>query len=255
MTFGTWSPPQIVFTIAAGAVLAGALLAAASRRAQGPRVAEPWAGGMLLTFAALALGPYSLPNVQHTALFFLLSAAVFPLLLAWISRANPGRLAATWAAAVYMATVCVMIWVLPLFPAQALIGPVFEKVDHMVPPRFPLLLVVQGLVFDRVLSRKVGADEGAWGRAAVLGILFTATFVLVQWFFAAFLLSPASDNRFFAGGGRHWPFYMDIGEERRYFWNKEGQLTALHAGACVVIAALAARVGLVLGRFTAGLRR
>jgi hypothetical protein len=255
MSVGGWTPPQVVYTIAVGALLAGILLVAASRGAQAPRFAEPWAGGMLVAFAALVLLPYSVPNLQHTALFFLVSSAVFPLLLAWIARAGQARLAATRAAAVYMAMVCIMVWVLPFFPAQALIGPVFEKVHHMVPPRFPLLLVVQGFAFDRVLARKSRADEGAWGHAAALGVLFTATFVLVQWVFAGFLLSSASDNAFFAGGGRHWPFYMDIGEERRQFWDANGRLTALTAGACVVIATLAARVGLLLGRFTRAVKR
>ena len=94
----------------------------------------------------------------------------------------------------------------------------------------------------------------AWP-AAILGALFTAAFILVQWNFAAFLLSPASDGRFFAGGGRHWPFYVDIGEERRQFWDAQERLTIWTAAGCVLPAAVSARLGLALGRFTQGLQR
>jgi len=255
MTFGAWTPPQALFTIAVSAVLAGILLVAASRGARGPRLAAPCAAGLALTFAALALAPYSLPNLQHGALFFLLASAVFPLLLAWTARVGPTSWPATLGAAIYTATVCVMVWVMPLVPARALIGPVFEKVDHMVPPRFPLLLVVPALLFDRAIARKPRPGDGGWATAVFLGAAFAAAFILVQWGFAAFLLSPASDDWFFAGGGRHWPFYADIGEERRQFWDAQGPLTAGSALACVVIATLGARVGLALGRFTRGLER
>jgi hypothetical protein len=255
MTFGAWTPPQALFTIAVSAVLAGILLVAASRGGRGPRLAVPCAAGLALTFAALVLAPYSLPNLQHGALFLLLASAVFPLLLAWTARAGPTRWAATLGAAIYTAMVCVMVWVMPLVPARALIGPVFEKVDHMVPPRFPLLLVFPAFLFDRVVAGKARAGTGEWRRAAVLGVAFATAFILVQWSFAAFLLSPASDGWFFAGGGRHWPFYIDIGEERRQFWDAQGPLTAGSALACAVIATLGARAGLALGRFTRGLER
>jgi hypothetical protein len=256
MAIGAWTPPQVLFTAAVSVLQAGVLLAAASRAATGPRCAVPCAAGLALTFAALALSPYSLPNLQHTALFFLLSSAVFPLLLAWASRTRALRLTATAAAAVYTAILCVMVWVLPFVPAHALIGPVFEKVDHMVPPRFPLLLLVPAFLFDRFAGGAPKPADGAWPKAVVLGVVFVAAFVLLQWNFAAFLLSPASDNGFFAGGGRHWPFYVDIGEERRQFWDVPSDgLTVATAAACTVAAVLAARVGLALGRYAERLRR
>ena len=253
MASGTWTPPQVLFICAVTAVLSGVLLAAASRRAEGRGLALPCAAGLALTFAGTAIAPYTLPNLQHGRTFFLLCCAIFPLLLAWSARAAPGRSSAVKAALAYTAAVCAMIWVLPLVPAHALIGPVFEKVDHMVPPRFPLLLVVPAFVFDRVAGARTGRDS--WPSAAVVGLAFTAMFVAVQWVFASFLLSPASEGFFFAGGGRHWPFYMDIGEERRQFWDPDGRLTAAAALGCAILATVAARVGLALGRFTETLER
>jgi len=255
MTFGAWTPPQVLFVCAVAALLSGVVLAAGSRRAGGPWMALPCAAGLALAFAGVALGPYTLPNLQHGRTFFLLTSAVFPLLLAWSARADPGGSAAVKAAAVYTAAVCAMIWVLPLVPAHALIGPVFEKVDHMVPPRFPLLLLVPALVFDGMAGARAREGRGSWGTAARLGVVFTVLFVAVQWVFAAFLLSPSSEGWFFAGGGRHWPFYVDIGEERRQFWDPNGRLTLGAALLCVVLATVSTRVGLALGRFTADLER
>jgi hypothetical protein len=258
MAFGAWTPPQVLFIMAVTAELAGALLLARARGAAAARWAVPLAGGLLLTFAAVAAGPYSLPNQQHGARFFLVSSAIYPLLLAWVARVPELRRTALLSAAIYTATVCVMVWLLPVFPARALVGPVFQKIDHMVPPRFPLLLVVPALVFDRVASAssaRGGAKRGEWRRALLLALAFTAAFALVQWTFSAFLLSPASDNRFWAGGGRHWPFYADVGEERTRFWDSQDALDAGSAAACVVAAALSARAGLWLGRLTQRLQR
>jgi hypothetical protein len=258
MAFGAWTPPQVLFIMAVTAVLCGALLLANARDAAGAWWAVPLSGGMLLTFAAVAVAPYSLPNQQHGARFFLLSSAIYPLLLAWIARVPAPRRAALLSAAVYTITVCIMVWVLPLFPAQALVGPVFETIDHMVPPRFPLLLAVPALAFDRVAGQSPAggrARRGEWRRAALLGLAFTAIFLVVQWNFSAFLLSPASDNRFFAGGGDHWPFYADVGAERRQFWDPQDRLGLGSAALCAVAAALSARAGLWLGRFTQRLQR
>lgn len=253
MAFGAWTPPQVLFILAVTAILAGVLLAA-SARSEGDRgLAVACAAGLLVTFAAVATAPYSLPNLQHGARFFLLSSAIYPFLLTWIARAGPLRYAATVSAAIYLAVVGVMVWVLPLFEARALVGPVFQRIDHMVPPRFPLLLIVPALIVDRVAGGP--ATRGDSARAVILGVASTAAFVAVQWSFSAFLLSPASDNRFWAGGGRHWPFYADIGEERRHFWEPEGWLDVSSAAACVVVASLAARAGLWLGRWTRAVRR
>ena len=259
MAFGAWTPPQVLFVLAVTAILAGVLLAASARSAG---VAVACAGGLLVTFAAVATMPYSLPNLQHGSRFFLLSSAIYPLLLTWIARAGAPRHAATVSAAIYLAVVAVMVWVLPLFEARALVGPVLQKIDHMVPPRFPLLLIVPALIVDRVAggaappaATRGRARRGDTTRAVLLGVAFTAAFVAVQWSFSAFLLSPASDNRFWAGGGRHWPFYVDIGEERREFWEPEGRLDVSTAAACVVVASLAARAGLWLGRWTRAVRR
>ena len=49
------------------------------------------------------------------------------------------------------------VWVLPLFPAQPKLGPVYREVTHFIPWEFPLLLIVPAiiLVIRRRAIRKV----------------------------------------------------------------------------------------------------
>ncbi len=91
-----------------------------------------------------------------------------------------------------------MVWILPLFPAQPMLGPINMPMDHMVPPLFPMLLVVPALAIDLVLQRREGKRAG-WLDALVMGAGVPCLFFVVHWFFADFQLSPASRNGFFAG--------------------------------------------------------
>jgi len=63
-----WSPPEILFTTAATAILAGAVIAAvASNRRAG--WATAWLVGLAIAFAVAAMTPYSMPNLHRTATF------------------------------------------------------------------------------------------------------------------------------------------------------------------------------------------
>jgi hypothetical protein len=86
--------------------------------------------------------------------------------------------------------------ILQLIPAEPKLGPVYQNITHLVPPDFPLLLIVPAIVFDLVRRRIAGWNR--WTQAAVLGAATLGSFVAVQWPFANFLMSPASRNWFFA---------------------------------------------------------
>jgi hypothetical protein len=268
-----WSPPQILVAAGIAAILTGTLLVGASRRngrlpasagkpgktPELPAATFPeelsllWPAGLLLTFAAAATVQYNLPNLQRTALFYTVSCPLYTLILAWIGGASRLRWPASASALLYTGLVCLLVWILPLFPARPLIGPVYQPVTHMLPPQFPLLLVVPALGMD-LLSRRVRGND--WMRAALFGLLFTAVFMTVQWHFAAFLLSPASGNRFWAGGGAHWPFYLQVGPERTQFWGQaQSPVTAGAVFLCGLLAVAGARIGLWLGRWTGRVRR
>ena len=96
---------------------------------------------------------------------------------------------------VYMFFAIAEILILPLFPAQPKLGPVFYPVTHLVPAKFPILIFVPALALDLLWQRT--RSWKPWMVALVSGFLFIAVLVIVEWPFATFLLSKASENRFF----------------------------------------------------------
>src|SRR4051812_6131318 len=107
-----------------------------------------------------------------------------------------------------MALVGGMVWILQLFKAQPLVARIYWKVDHVVPPVFPLLLVGPALLMDLVIRRFGSPNRWKdWGLAVALGAAFTLTFTAIQWNFSEFMLhSPMAKNWFFAAGDQ-WPYF------------------------------------------------
>jgi hypothetical protein len=217
------SPPHAVLGLGMFGISFGALLLVLTRQ---NRLQDGtggglfvYVGGIFLALAGVFVMEYTFPNVQHTALFYEVCALAFPIRLVTMARAGRISWPATRTAAVYLIATCLMIWILPLFPAQPRLAPIFNPVTHMVPPPFPLLLIFPALAIDLAL-RKNGGAKG-WRRAAlafVLGAVFLAVFVAVQWFFAGFLLSHQADNWFFAGN-RVWSYSNRIGDWTTRFWH------------------------------------
>src|SRR5690348_16184492 len=97
-----------------------------------------------------------------------------------------------------MTLMCVVDWILALFPAHPKLAPIFNPITHMVDLPFPLLLIFPALAIDLVLL-KMG-NTGWLKRiliASLLGTVFLAVFVPVQWFFSKFLISTHAENWFF----------------------------------------------------------
>jgi hypothetical protein len=97
---------------------------------------------------------------------------------------------------VYSAFVLILMWVLPLFPAQPKLGPVYQDITHMVPLPFPMLLIVPAFFLD--LTLPLFKDAPKWQQAIFGGVAFLAIMIAVEWPFATFLMSPMARNRFFA---------------------------------------------------------
>lgn len=142
--------------------------------------------------------------LMHTARFYLTIALTAPIWFAAISRASRSRWAATIMSAMYMAVHLTFTWILPSFPATPKLGPVYQNITHLVPPDFPLVLIVAAIVFDLVRQR-IGSWS-RWAQSAALGAVFMASFIAVQWPFANFLMSPAAQNRIFAAN--NYPYFM-----------------------------------------------
>lgn len=134
---------------------------------------------------------------QHNARFYIVVLIGTPMILTALAIASDRKWAATIIAGIYSVFALAFLWVLPLFPAEPKLGPVFREVTHFIPWEFPLLIIVPAFVTDLILQR-----THAWRpllRGLVVGVAFLAAFVAVQWPFADFMLSPAARNWFFGG--------------------------------------------------------
>jgi hypothetical protein len=212
----------------------------------------------------------SWPNLQHTQRFLHVACIPFPLLLIVAARAVRIRWAATIAATVYMAIYITMILVLPLCPAVPKLAPIYNPVDHMRSPAFPLLLVIPAFAFDLLEQAwtrwGISASTAATGffrrqgvrdtcLALVGAIAFAGLVGFVQWHFSKFLLSDAAENRFFARSG-HWPYFSKIGPHANSFWeNDSPMLTPTGFLGALIRAFCSIRVGLFLGNYLLRLRR
>ena len=230
--------------------------------------------GVMIAMWADFATEFTWPNLQHTSNFYAVVSTPFPLLLLLAARASKVRAGATIAAATYMLIYIGMILVLPLFPAHPKLAPVYHPVDHMVPPAFPLLLIVPAVAIDLIrwlLARAVKIENQdqasmntAWPRprwwhdwllAWMFAAVFLAVMFAVQWPFSAFLLSDAADNRFFARSG-HWPYFAQPGEWMNKFFDfKNDPLTLKGIALAFVRAFICARVGLLFGSYLLRLKR
>src|SRR6185436_11191459 len=146
-----------------------------------------YAGAMLALGAGIFIMAYSFPNQMHSALSYRVVSTTFPFMLA----------------AMYMLFFMAAIWILPLFPAEPKLGPVYQRVTHFIPAPFPLLLIVPAFFLD--LLREKMARRDAWLHSAAAGSAFLLSFLAVEWPFATFLLSPGARNWFF---GSHYIDFM-----------------------------------------------
>jgi hypothetical protein len=158
-----------------------------------------YVGGMIVVCLTMFIMERTDRVQMHNGEFYRDVALALPLVLIGVSRAAPHRWSATIIAAIYSLFLIGLLWILPLFPAEPKLGPVYYKVTHMVPPEFPLLLIVPALALDLVRRRTDGWSR--WQEALAAGAAYFFTFLLVQWPFAVFLQSPYSRNWVF---GTHY---------------------------------------------------
>jgi len=135
---------------------------------------------------------------QHNARFYIVVLIGTPAILTALSIASERKWASTIIASVYTAFALFFLWMLPLFPAEPKLGPVYREVTHFIPWEFPLLIIAPAFVMDLIMQR-----TKAWRpllRALAVGMAFLAVFFAVQWPFADFMMSPAARNALFGSG-------------------------------------------------------
>lgn len=283
------SPPHSILALGMWSVVGGCLLLVLRQQNAGQRAPAPsnaarvavapppvadlpahrpagswfyiYGAGILLAMASVFLTEVSFPNEQHTARFFIWSAATYPLYLLGLARASKFRWGSVYIALVYALIVAGMAWVLPLFSGHPKLGPIYNRVDHFVPLPFPLLLFVPAVAID--LIRRLVGQGRSWQRDVGIVLLcslaFVPLFAATQWYFAKFLLSPGGQNWFFAAD-RHWGYTERLGEWRTRFWDERNSgdhapvvpLTFLKMW---VGALIASSIGLTLGNWMAKVRR
>jgi hypothetical protein len=235
------SPPHMLLALGIFGIQWGAVLLTASylNRAQGVERKR-------LEYLLLATGGFILLQTQilkleytgnwrlHSATSYLAVSIGLLLILESLARVSGHRWARTIITGTYTAFSMLMLWILPLFPAQPKLGPVYQNITHMVPLPFPMLLVVPAFALDLIWPRI--KDASKWLQIVVAGTGFLGILIAAQWPFATFLMSPAARNRFFAPNNYPYfarPDFMDV---RHVFIQPESGATFfwLMAIACVV---------------------
>ncbi len=258
------SPPHTLLILGIRAVALGMIfliLAAMNRAADADtpdfktlQLLFLYLGGLAIEGQMFFLQEFTSDIVLHRTAAYIAMGIGLPIVFAAISQASRFRWAATTIATIYMLFLIAQILILPLFPAQPKLGPVFFPVTHFVPAKFPVLLFVPALALD-LLWQRVRSWK-PWQIAIVSGILFIAILVAVEWPFANFLLSKASQNRLFG------TMYFDYGTPandfdrlRRYFLPEHGLVLAKGLGIATLCAVASTWVGLRFGHWMRGVQR
>ena len=254
------SPPHILLFVGAYAVLLGTLVLIAGHMNRALASAAPfrwlflYVGGITMVLGMVVLMELTSRVLLHNALPYILVSIPAPIIMAVNSRATGVRFAATFVAGFYSLFLIGLILVLPLFPAQPKLGPVYQPVTHFIPPQFPLLLLVPAFALDLFWQRT--ASWGKWKVAISSAVLFVGLLLAAEWPFASFLMSGASRNRFF--GTMYFPYGVptDSYTFRGLFYRTDTPAQFLAGIAiAVVVCTLTIRFGISRGEWMRTIRR
>ena len=263
------SPPHALLILGLRGISTGVmfLILAAMNRAAMNRAAgtEPatfrrlqmlflYVGGLAIIGQMFFLQEYTWDVKLHQAAAYIAMGIGLPIFFAMFWQASRSRWAATSTALVYTLFVLAEIQILPLFPAQPKLGPVFNQVTHLVPAKFPILIILPALALDLLWQRL--KDWKPWQIALVSGVLFIGVLTAVEWPFANFLLSHASENRFFG------TIYFDYNSRadgwdrmRAWFFPDHGWVLARGLLQAAVFASISTWIGLRFGRWMRSVQR
>jgi hypothetical protein len=246
------SPPHMVLAWGMIAIQIGAMLMALARQNRAApdeqrRLSLLFAmsAGIWVAMHATVIMEYAaFPNEMHSAIFYRVTAIGLPLILVATSRPSRLRWPATTTAAIYSMIILVLMWTLQLFPATPRLAPIYNAVTHMVPPPFPLLVIVPAVAFDLLRQRFHGND---WVLALILGPVFVALMLAAHWWWAEFLISPNARNWLF--GADNWDYNVRLGDWRYQFWTdaQTAGTLAKGLGIAVLTAIVTSRIGLWIG--------
>lgn len=254
------SPPHALLGLGILAIQLGAMLMVlALQNRHGDTRAFRWmfayAAGLVLLNLTTLSSEYTWRIFQHGTLFWQVVAGVIPLALVAPAVAGRLRWPATAAAATYMGTLLALTLILPLFPAEPRLAPIRSDIDAMMPPQFPMLLIVPAVAMDLVLQRWGDRKKG-WMLAAVLGTAFLAAFFAAQWPFADVLQALSQRETILHQEMRPYMLPADGYFARGLYAGAAGGMElAKGLGIALVLAIVSARAGLGWGAFMARVKR
>ena len=241
-------------------LLVGAMNRAAEQDALGVRTRKfktlqglfLYLGGLIVMGHMLLLTQSVDQTMLHGSTAYEKMALGLVVMLPLLWQASRSRWAATIAALVYTVLRIAEVLIFPLFPATPRLGPVLNPITHMVPAQFPILILVPAFALDLLLQRTGGLRPAV--RALASGVVFVVTLVAVEWPFASFLHSHASENRFF--DTLDFDFSAPLADRVHQFSFVQAGWPLFHGLLLAVIyAACASWVGLRMGSWMRSLQR
>jgi len=226
------SPPHVVLAVGVIAIQIGSrmlVLGHMNRSSVEERLRLDWLflylSAIILVTTQVVIMELNQRVEQHTAAFYIAVAITAPPVLIESAWTSQRRWAATIVAGIFTLCIASLIWILPLFPAQPKLGPVYNPVTQFIPPAFPVLLIVPAFALD--LLRPRIAKWNVVMQALACGAVFFGTFVAVQWPFSDFLMTPAAANGFFGTIYRDYATGANSLEARNLFLPAERNFPAL----------------------------
>jgi hypothetical protein len=194
------SPPHTLLAMGIFNIQLGAIMLILGRMNREGSKALRWLyiymGGLAVVNMGTFIMEYTFRVNMHSAVYYLAVGLAIPFFLLAVSGSAGVPWATTKVAAVYMVFWQTMNVVLPLFPAEPKLGPIYHQVTHFAPSTFPILIVIPAIAIDWFLE-KPGARMKTWMAGAVAGLIFMLGVLASQWPLGIFLLSPLSRNWFF----------------------------------------------------------
>jgi hypothetical protein len=213
------------------------------------------AAASLLTMICTILSEFLDTRNQRSGIFYMVASGSALLFLATLARPLRMRWGTTLVAFGYFIILAGSNWILQLFSAEPLLGPIQHHVTNYQPLMFPVLLFIPALAMDTILHRVKRND---WIKSVFLALAFVVLLALVQYPFSGFLLeSPNARNWFF--GSHSWYYGANPNWEYRFKfapWELQSWGSLLQQlGIAVVIGVLASRLGLRWGKWLGMVKR
>jgi len=259
------SPPHTLLMLGVFAVSVGTLilLVGAMNRANAAGNSDTarhlqwlllYIGGLMMVFQMFFRMEYTWDVYLHNATAYQAMAIGMPTMFAILWQASRNRWSSTWSTVFYTVFLIGAVLILPLFQAEPKLGPVYQPVTHFIPPKFPILLIVPGILLDLLWSST--KNWKPWLTALATGPVFVVSLVAVEWPFASFLMTKAAANRFFGTGYFQYNMPSTSFDYLRQFVRPESGLTLWSGLAwAIVFASLSTWLGLRLGRWMRGIQR